>query len=97
MMDSAAKEFLPSVDVTLHAVDRFSQRGLEHWREKNNGEGIMSFLVERSRKAYFELLRKLDGSIKIDSCKIDYQGMVYVYGTEFGRTKLITVYPSNEQ
>lgn len=88
---------LPNVEVTLHAVDRFSQRGLDHWIEKGKGKGIMTFLVERSREAYFELLSKLDSSVIVDSCRINYHGMVYVYGTEFGRTKLITVYPSSEQ
>ncbi|MBY5949288.1 hypothetical protein [Photobacterium rosenbergii] len=96
-MERLNTEALPNVEVTMHAVDRFSQRGLAHWQDKAEGEGMMSFLVNRARKAYFELTSKLDNTIKIDNCRISYQGMTYVYGTEFGRTKLITVYASHEQ
>ena len=96
-MELLSTKVLPNVEVTMHAVDRFSQRGLAHWQEKAEGEGMMSFLVNRARTAYFELTSRLDTTIKVDNCRINYQGITYVYGTEFGRTKLITVYASHEQ
>ncbi len=89
-------KFSPNVEVTLHAVDRFSQRGLQLWESEGNGEGIMSFLLAKSKEAYAELLSRIGEAIHVDRCRITHENLVYVFSTDFGKTRLITVYPSNE-
>ena len=87
------------VEVSAHAIDRSSERCLEIWLEqgKNNGIGLMSFFIQKSRQAYLEVLKSLDNKfISISKCKVSYEGVTYCFSTENGVTRLVTIYMTNK-
>lgn len=45
---------LPSVEVSHHAIDRFSQKFLKKWLEANSDKGIAAYLHELAEKVWFE-------------------------------------------
>ena len=85
-----------SMNVSMHAVDRFSERAMDQWDINKCGVGIMSYLKNEAQKAYAKLLHKLDNTMKIGSCCIVHNDLVYVFATKFGKTSLVTVYLPNE-
>lgn len=89
---------LPRVEVSVHAIDRLSERCLQVWIEKGkeDGIGLMSFFITKSREAYALLLSLLtESSIEVSSCKVSYEGITYVFSTENRMTKLVTAYLTN--
>lgn len=84
---------LPSIEITKHSIDRFSERCLNTWLDNRHEEGIMSYLVREARCAYAEVLKSLTASIKVDSCRVIYNEIVFVFVTKNGKTSLVTVYP----
>lgn len=91
-MQSILDTKLPYVEITLHAVDRLSERCLNVWKnEAVDGVGLMSFFLKKCREAYALFLRLT--SSEVSFCKVTYQGVTYVFRNELGLTKLITAYP----
>lgn len=90
---------LPRVEVSAHAIDRGSERCLDVWLEhgKKNGIGLMSFFIQKSREAYFEVLKSLNNkSISISECKVDHEGLTFCFCTSNGITRLVTMYMTNK-
>lgn len=93
-----SKTLLPRVEVSAHSIDRLSQRCLHIWLEqgKEEGIGLMTFFITKSREAYSVLLNSLSGNaIDVTACKISYEGVTYIFSTEHGVTKLVTAYLSS--
>lgn len=90
-----SSSWLPRVEVSSHAVDQMSNRCLPIWLEQREkvGMGLMSFVIQKSREAYSLVLKAIDDSpVSISTCKVNHDGVTYVFSTQNGTTSLVTVY-----
>lgn len=84
-----------NLNITQHALDRFSQRGgIDAWRGSGSELGVMSYLKEEALALYS---RKLGGfqsmGVVVDSFKAEFGDMTFVFSkSDAGHPALVTVY-----
>jgi len=82
----------PRINISVHAMDRFSLRASTKWSDSGTDLGIMTWLKGEAMKAYCEILKIIKGNIKVDSCRISRGGVTYVFCSKYDRITLVTVY-----
>jgi len=82
-------ERLNAVELSLHAIDRFSTRHLKLWQQYANAEEGIATFVERAFTNALKngnVVSALHGTITVEYC-----GARFVYSTEAKRPVLVTV------
>lgn len=82
-----------NVELSVHSINRASQRLLHLWQSENSGEGIYNWLLTKSEAA----LDSVPQGPFENNIRVPHNGIVYIFDMRFVLPVLATVYIEGQE